>query len=131
VKSQACTLSGTQNVIKNTLLTTQQNYGKDNYTIDLTGPESTYWLGTESGLLGVFHFDGTCKAGDGSCDVASLSMGVGFYNLKSLKWVEGEPLTTTHSREQRQDNHTKWETHPVNESLLYLTDNETTLQVIN
>jgi hypothetical protein len=108
VKSQTYAPSGTQNVIKNTLLTTQQNYGKDNYTIDLIGSESTYWLGTESGLLGVFHFDGTCKVGDGSCDVASLSIGAGFYNLKSLKWVKGEPLTTTRSHEQRQHNHTKW-----------------------
>jgi hypothetical protein len=38
------------------LLTPQQNNGKDSYTIDLTGPEETYWSGTESGLLGVFHF---------------------------------------------------------------------------
>jgi hypothetical protein len=51
--------------MKNTLLTPQQNYGKDSYTIDLTGPEETYRVGTESGLLGVFHFDGACTTGDG------------------------------------------------------------------
>ena len=64
--------------IKDALLAPQQSYGKDNYTIDLAGPEATYWLGTESGLLGVFHFDGACTTGDGSCEVASLSMGAGF-----------------------------------------------------
>ena len=67
--------------IKDSLLAPQQNYGKDNYTIDLTGPEATYWLGTESGLLGAFHFDGACTAGDGSCEVASLSMGTGFTGM--------------------------------------------------
>jgi hypothetical protein len=57
----------------------------DSYTIDLAGLEATYCLGTESGLLGAFHFDGACTAGDGSCDVASLSMATGFCNLRSLK----------------------------------------------
>ena len=71
--------------IKDSLLTPQQNYGKDNYTIDLAGPEATYWLGTESGLLGMFHFDGAYTSGDGSCEVASLSMGTGFCNLSSLE----------------------------------------------
>jgi hypothetical protein len=61
--------------------------GKDSYTIDLMGSEATYWVGTESGLLGTFHFDGACTTGDGSCDVASLWMGVGFYNLNSLEWL--------------------------------------------
>ena len=56
VKSPTSSPSGTQNTIKNTQMTPHQNYGKDSYTIDLTGPEETYWSGTESGLLGVFHF---------------------------------------------------------------------------
>jgi hypothetical protein len=43
------------------LLAPQKNYGKDRYIIDLTGSEETYWIGTESGLLGSFHFDGHCK----------------------------------------------------------------------
>ncbi len=60
--------------IKETLMTLGQNYGKDGYTIDLTGTEATYWLGTESGLLGAFHFEGASTTGDGSCDVRSLSM---------------------------------------------------------
>ena len=87
--------------IKDTLLTPQQNYGKDNYTIDLAGPKTTYWLGTESGLLGVFHFDGACTAGDGSCEVASLSMGVVFCNLSSLEWLTEKPLTPDRLHEQR------------------------------
>ncbi len=71
--------------IKEVLMSPGQNYGKDRYTIDLTGTEATYWLGTESGLLGAFHFEGACTTGDGSCDVRSLSMGVAFYNLNSLE----------------------------------------------
>jgi hypothetical protein len=85
VKSLVNAPSGAQRAIKNTLLSPQQNYGKDRYTIDLAGPEATYWLGTESGLLDVFHFDGACTSGDGSCEVASLSKDSGFCNLSSLK----------------------------------------------
>jgi hypothetical protein len=46
-KSLANAPRGTQNVIKNTLLTPQQNYGKDNYTVDLTTREQdnhTKWV---------------------------------------------------------------------------------------
>ena len=85
VKSSTNTPRGAQDDIKTTLLTPQQNYGKDIYIIDLVATEETYWVGTESGLLGAFHFDGTCTGGDGSCDVASLSMVVGFCLLRSLK----------------------------------------------
>jgi hypothetical protein len=85
VKSPANVPREAPKAIKDTLLEPQQSYGKDNYTIDLTGPEATYWLGTESGLLGAFHFDGACTAGDGSCEVSSLSMGTVFCNLSSLE----------------------------------------------
>jgi hypothetical protein len=133
-------------------LTPGKNYGKDNYTTDLTGAEATYWLGTESDLLGSFQFDGACTAGDGSCDVRSLSMDAGFCNLNSLKWLTEEPLTPTRMHEQRSKQSHKvgreeeglisnrpemvslrecLETHPDNENLLYLTDSETTLQDIN
>jgi hypothetical protein len=85
VKSPAHEPSEVVKDIKTTLMTPEQNYGKDSYTIDLTGTEMTYWLGTESGLLGAFHFEGACTAGDGSCDVRSLSMGAVFSNLNSLE----------------------------------------------
>jgi hypothetical protein len=87
--------------IKEVLMTPGKNYGKDSYTIDLTGAEATYWLGTESGLWGVFQFHGACTAGDGSCDVRSLSMDTGFCNLNSLKWLTEEPLAPTRIHEQR------------------------------
>ena len=44
-----------------TTLPVVRSYRKDNYTIDLTGPEVTYWVGTESVLLGAFHFEVACK----------------------------------------------------------------------
>jgi hypothetical protein len=152
VKFSANAPSGAQNAIKNALLVPPKNYGKDNYTIDLSGPEPTYWLGTESGLLGAFHFDGACTAGNGSCEVASLSMGVDFCNLSSLKWLSEESLTPNRLYEQRNKQSYKvgregerlspnrpelvalWEcleAYPDNENLLYLTDSETTLQDIN
>ncbi len=59
MKSPANVPSETVKDIKETLMTPGQNYGKDSYTIDLTGSETTYWMRTESGVLGAFHFDGT------------------------------------------------------------------------
>ncbi len=108
--------------------------------------------GTESGLLGAFHFEGACTSGDGSCDVRSLSMGAGFCNLNSLEWLTEKSLTPSRLQEQRSNqshkvgreeegmssNHPELvtlreclETHADNENLLYLTDSETTLQAIN
>ncbi len=81
--------------IKEALLTPGKNYGKDSYTIDLTGAEATYWLGTESGLLGAFQFDGACTTGDGSCDVRSLTMDAGFLQLELIEMVNGG-ATHTH-----------------------------------
>jgi hypothetical protein len=101
VKSPANVPSAAARDIQEALLTPGKNYGKDSYTIDLTGEETTYCLGTESGLVGAFQFDGTCTEGDGSCDVRSLSMGAGFCNLNSLKWLTEEPLTPTRMHEQR------------------------------
>ena len=152
MKSPANVPSTAARGIKEALLTPGKNFGKDDYTIDLTGAEATYWLGTESGLLGAFQFDGACTAGDGSCDVRSLSMGAGFCNLNSLEWLTGKPLTRTRLHEQRSNqshkvgreeegmssNHPELvalreclETHPDKENLLYLTDSEATLQAIN
>jgi hypothetical protein len=54
VKSPANVPSETAKDIKEALMTPGQNYGKDSYIIDLTGAEATYWLGTESSLLGAF-----------------------------------------------------------------------------
>jgi hypothetical protein len=85
VKSPANVPSEEAKDINEALMTPGLNYGKDTYTIDLTGTEATYCLGTESGLLGTFHFEGACTAGDGSCDVRSLSMVVVFFNLNSLE----------------------------------------------
>jgi hypothetical protein len=152
VKSPANAPSTEARDITETLLTPGKNYGKDSYTIDLTGAEATYWLGTESGLLGAFQFDGACTVGDGSCDVRSLSMGPGFCNLNSLKWLTEEPFTPTRMHEQRSKQSHKvgreeegmssnrpeqvalrecLEAHPDNDNLLYLTVSEATLQDIN
>jgi hypothetical protein len=152
VKSPANEPSEEAKDIKETLMTPGQNYGKDRYTIDLTGSEATYWLGTESGLLGTFHFDGACTTGDGSCDIRSLSMDTVFSNLNSLEWLTEKPLTPTRLHEQRSNQSHKvgreeegmssnlpelvtlrecLETHPDDENLLYLTDSEATLQAIN
>ena len=38
------------------------NCGKDEYVVDMTGHETHYWQGTESGLLGAFEFTGACVA---------------------------------------------------------------------
>ena len=130
----------------------RQNFDKDSYIIDLEDPERAYWLVTESGLLGVFHFDGACTAGDGSSDVASHTMGADFCNLSALGWITGQHLAPPQRREQRElhshrvdreeegiySNHPELvalreclETHLDSENLLYLTDSEAILQAIN
>ena len=79
-----------QDIIKTTLTVPRQNYDKANYIVDLDSPARTHWIGTESGLLGAFHFDGACTDGDGSCDVVSHSMGADFCNL-SVYLTDSEP----------------------------------------
>ena len=62
---------GAQDAIITTLQAPNHNSGKDEYVVDMTGHETHYWQGTESGLLGAFEFQGACTAGDGSCDMGS------------------------------------------------------------
>ncbi len=66
VKDKTKVPLGVQDTIITTLQTPNHNFGKDEYVIDMTGHEMHYWQGTESGLLGVFKFQGACTAGDGS-----------------------------------------------------------------
>ena len=141
-----------QENIKTALTGPRHNLGKDIYIIALNGHEKTYWLGTESGLLGAFHFDGVCTVGDGSCDVVSHSMGAGFCNLKTTGCLTGQYPAPLPLEEQREihsyrvvreeggmnSNHQQSvalreciEAHQDHENLLYLTDSEATLQVIN
>ncbi len=79
-------------------------------------------------------------------------MGAGFCNLNSLEWLTEKPLTPTRLCEQRSNQSHRvgreeegltsnrpelvdlrecLETHPDHENLLYLTDSEAALQVIN
>jgi hypothetical protein len=39
---------------------------KDTYTINLTGPEKDFWMGSETGMLGCYWFRAVVFAGDGS-----------------------------------------------------------------
>jgi len=66
VKDKKIVPQGAQNPITMALQTPNHNSGKDEYVVDMTGHESQYWQGTESGLLGAFEFQGECTAGDGS-----------------------------------------------------------------
>jgi hypothetical protein len=75
--------------------------GKDAYTVDLESNEKLYWLGTESGLLGAFGFEGACTAGDGSCDPPTRSMGMGFCNFSAMQWNTTTPLPQRLLQEQR------------------------------
>ena len=79
---------GAQESIQQSLPVTHGNQGKDEYTVfevvDLAGHEKQYWLGTESGLLGSFNFDGACTTGDGSCDRSTGSIGARFCNFRTF-----------------------------------------------
>jgi hypothetical protein len=58
VKDKTKVPLGVQDTIITTLQTPNHNFGKDEYVVDMTGHETHYWQGTESGLLGVFEFQG-------------------------------------------------------------------------
>ena len=40
--------------------------GKDDFQVRLKGRERNYWMGTETGILGGYRFQGQVMAGDGS-----------------------------------------------------------------
>ena len=89
VKTTSDVPTGAQKSLTEALTAPQYNVGKDAYTVDLECNEKLYWLGTESGILGAFGFEGACTAGDGSCDPPTKSMGCknnGFEN--PAKWAE-------------------------------------------
>jgi hypothetical protein len=92
---------GAQDVIITTLQAPNHNFGKDEHVVDMMGHEAHYWQGTESGLLGVFEFKGSCTSGDGSCDTGYKSMGSGFCNLGQLGWNTQTPLPPSTLHDQR------------------------------
>jgi hypothetical protein len=84
-----------QETKKDLLLVPNHNFGKDEYVIDIGGHEAQHCQGTESGLLGVFEFQGAFTAEDGSYDTGSRSMGTVFCDLNHHPtWLE-HPNTTT------------------------------------
>ena len=48
---------------------------KDTCTIDLTGPEKDFWMGSEAGMLGCYWFRGVVFAGDGSDPIIEAEWG--------------------------------------------------------
>ena len=84
VKTTSDVPIGVQKSLTETLTAPQHNVGKDAYIVDLESDEKIYCLGTESGLLGVFDFEGAYTAGDGSCDPPTKSMGADFCNFNTM-----------------------------------------------
>ena len=58
--------------------------GKDKCSIQLTGIEREYWMGTEISRFGCYGFRGTVTAGDGSNQKVG-EMGAGYVNLRDAK----------------------------------------------
>ena len=152
VKTTSDAPIGAQDSLTKALTAPQHNVGKDTYIVDLESDEKLYWLGTESGLLGAFGFEGACTAGDGSCDPSTKSMGAGFCNFNTMKWNTTTPLTNGPLQDQRLRESSKvgreeeglssnrpelvalrecLEAHDDRTNLLYLTDSEATLQAIH
>ncbi len=101
VKTTSDVPTGAQKSLTEALTAPQHNVGKDAYTVDLQSDEKLYLLGTESGLLGDFGFEGACTTGDGSCDPPTKSMGAGFCNFSTMQWNTTAPLTHALLQEQR------------------------------
>ena len=57
VKNKTKVPLGAQDTIITVLQAPNHNFGKDEYAVDMTGHETHYWQGTESGLLGAFELD--------------------------------------------------------------------------
>jgi len=57
--------------------------GKDKFQVRLKGRERNYWIGTETGILGGYGFQGRVTAGDGSDKKGK--MGAGYNNLRREK----------------------------------------------
>ena len=107
---------------------------------------------TEPGLLGSLGFEGACTEGDVSCDPPTRSMGEDFCNFSVMQWNTTTPLPQTLLQEQRIRESSKvdreeedlssnrpelvalkecLEAHDDHIDLLYLTDNEVSLQVFH
>ncbi len=109
VKTTSDVPIGAQKSLTEVLTAPQHNVGKDSYIVDLESDEKLYCLGTESGLLGAFGFEGTCTVGDDSYDPPTKSMGSGFCNFNTMQWNTTSPLTHEHPyRNNGFDNPTKW-----------------------
>jgi hypothetical protein len=100
VKTAADAPKETNKTLMETLMSPQQNVGKDEYTVDLETNEKIYWLVTESGLIGAFGFVGACTAGDGTCDPPTRSMGSAFCNFRTIQWNTDTPLSQPLLQEQ-------------------------------
>ncbi len=152
VKTAADVPTEAKKTLMKALMAPQRNAGKDEYIVDLEGNEKSYWLGTESGLIGAFGFAGACTAGDGSCDPPTRSMGAGFCNFRAMQWNTDTPLSQPLLQEQRSRESSKvgreeeglssnrpelvalrecLEAHEDHVDLLYLTDSEASLQAIH
>jgi hypothetical protein len=100
VKDKTRVPLGVQNTIITTLQTPNHNFDKDVYVVDMTGHKTHYWLGTESGVLGVFEFQRACTSGDYSCDTGSKSMGTGFCNFNHLNCSTQTPIPPSSLQDQ-------------------------------
>jgi hypothetical protein len=101
VKTAADVPTEAKKTLMKALMAPQRNAGKDEYIVDLECNEKSYWLGTESGLIGAFGFAGACTVGDGSCDPPTRTMGADFCNFRVMQWNTDTPLSQPLLQEQR------------------------------
>ncbi len=124
MKTSSDVPTGAQKSLTEVLTAPQHNVGKDEYIVDLESDEKLSWLGTESGLLGAFGFEGAFTVGDDSYDPPTKSMGVAFCNFNTEEGLSSNRTELVALRECL-------EAHDDHIDLLYLTDTETTLQAIH
>ena len=108
--------------------------GKDECQVRLKGREHDYWMGTETGMLGGYGFQGQVTAVDDSYKKGQ--MGAGYNNLRRKKKKQqyrvgrGEEVSSSNRPELAAFFLALRDT-LIEEPLLYLCDNQSLLKAVN
>ena len=106
---------------------------KDTCTIDLTGPEKDFWMGSEAGMLGCYWFRGVVFAGDGSDHRGRMGAGafcLGDPEMKQCVGVGREEEGTSSNRPELAALVLALRATKTTDDMLYLCDNQALLKAV-
>jgi ribonuclease HI len=106
---------------------------KDTCTINLTGPERDFWLGSEAGMLGCYWFRGVVFAGDGSDHKGRMGAGcfcLGDPDMKQCVGVGREEEGTSSNRPELAALVLALRATKTTDDMIYLCDNQALLKAV-